>query len=162
MRFTNDTDMVYGYGDRRYHPFPYGGYSASDSLRNMSVAFRRNASPLATLSQLAAPGHAQLAFLTDPGMQYLDIRYSSLNYTVGSPAQGEIPVSEFVSIPNTTLYGRTVDFRQSRSMLRNIQIPHRFPADWTIHDCDVEVELCAQTTMPALNPATAAEWSINF
>jgi hypothetical protein len=159
---TNDTDMVYGYGDRRYHPFPYGGYSVSDQLLNVSVAFGRNASPLATLAQLAAPGHAQLAFLTDPGMQYLDIRYSSLNYTVGSPMQGEIPVSEFVSIPNTTLYDRTVGFRPSRGMLRNIQIGHRLPADWAVHDCGVEVELCAQTTMPALSPATAAEWIINF
>ena len=162
LAITNDTDMVYGFGDRRYHPFPYSGYSVPDSLRNMSVAFRRNAIPLATLSQLEAPGHAQLAFLTDPGVQYLDIRYASLNYSVGSPAQGEVPVFEFVSIPNTSLYGRTVDFRPSRGMLRNIQISHRLPANWTSYDCGVEVELCAQTTMPALSPATAAEWNISF
>ncbi len=162
VAITNDTDMVYGYADHRYHPFPYAGYGAPDTLRNMSVAFRPNGSPLATLSQLSAPGHSQLAFLTDPGMQYLDIRYSSLNYTVGSPSKGEIPVSEFVSIPNTTLYGRTVEFQRSRGMVRNIQIPHRLPADWMIHSCVAEGELCAQTTMPVLSPTTAVEWTINF
>ncbi len=154
--------MVYGYADHRYHAFPYAGYGASDTLRNMSVAFRRNASPLATLSQLLR--RVMLSWHSSPtpgcNIWMSDIPRSITRWEVHR--QGEVPVSEFVSIPNTTLYGRTVEFQQSRGMVRNIQIPHRFPSDWISHSCGVEAELCAQTTMPALSPTTAAEWTINF
>lgn len=162
LAVANVTDMVYDFGAHQYRPLPHSGYTQPDTLRGLSVAFTPGGAPLATLQQLAAPGHAQLAFLTDPGQQYLDIRYGSSNYTVNSPVQGSLPVSEFYSPPNSGVYGRTVEFTKSRGVYRNMFIFHRFPADLTVHDCTVEVELCAQTGMPSLNPSSAVEWTVSF
>jgi hypothetical protein len=138
------------------------GYTQSDPLSGLSVAFKPGASPLATLVHLAAPGHAQLAFLADRGDQYVDIRYSSSRYTVNSPLQGSLPVSEFYSPPSSSVYGRTVEFTSSRGVHRNMFVFHRLPADMTVRDCTIEVELCAQTGMPPFSASGAVEWTVNF
>jgi hypothetical protein len=103
-----------------------------------------------------------LSYLTDPGRQFLDIRYSSHRYTVGSPIRGTVPVSEFVGDPALATYGRSVVFSPSRGMYRNYFEYHRIPADFTTYDCRVEVELCTQSTMTPFTPASAVEWTINF
>jgi len=160
--FTNITDKAYDFGDHAFHSLPYRAFTSPDSIYGVSVAFRDGAAPLAQIAQLDAANHAQLAFLTDTGRQYLDIRYSSHRYTVGSPIRGTIPVSEFVANPALSTYGRNVAFTFSRGMYRNYFEYHRIPADFTTYDCRVEVELCAQSTMTPFTPASAVEWAINF
>ena len=160
--FTNVTDAIYDFADHTYHAIPYNGFTESDPVYGLSVKFKTGASPLANLNQLNPASHAQLAYLTDPGTQFIEYKYSSVRYTVGGPARGDIPVSEFVSPPGTSIYGRSVEFSLSRGMYRDYYGYHRLPADWTIYSCSVEVELCAQTTLSRFAPATAVEWTINF
>ncbi len=160
--FTNVTDKAYDFADHSFHALPYQAYAAPDSIYGISVAFKEGAAPLAQMAQLDAANHAQLAFLTDLGKQFLDIRYTSHRYTVGSPIRGEIPVSAFVGDPNTSTYGRSVVFTPSRGMYRDFFTFHRLPSDFTTYDCRVEVELCGQSTMTPFTPASAVEWTINF
>ncbi len=162
VAFTNITDKAYDFADHAFHALPYRSYTVPDSVYGITVAFREGANPIARIGQLNAPGHAQMAFLTDPGQQYLDIRYSSARYTVSSPLQGTIPVSEFVGAPDLWIYGRTVNFTRARGVFRDFDLAHRLPPDFTVHDCTVEVELCAQTTLTPFTPASAVQWVIGF
>jgi hypothetical protein len=162
VAFTNVTDKAYDFADHAFHALPYRIYTVPDSVYGITVAFREGANSIAQIGQLNAPGHAQMAFLADPGQQYLDIRYSSQRYTVSSPLQGTIPVSEFTGVPDLWTYGRTVNFTGARGVFRDFELSHRLPPDFTVHDCIAEPELCAQSTLTPFTPTSAVQWTISF
>jgi len=158
---TNITDMVYDFAGHRFVALPYLGYNAPDTIYGLKLTFAAGRPPAATIGQLTAPGHAQVGVLTDLGTQYIDIQYTSQRYTVPRIIHGDVPVSAFTAPPDIA-YHRTVEFEPSRGVFRNIYVYHRYPMDFTVYDCNVEPELCAETTMPPFLPASASEWTITF
>jgi len=163
IAYTNVSDYAYDYTTHSYHLLPYAGHDTSLIDFGVSVVLGDSVDPIATIVSMTAPQQAQLAYLTDIGLQWVRIRSISGNY---NPAWGlgvNNHIAEFIFNPGNGNYYRSVLFTPARGIPRDSMVFGTLPlnSEHPFAQCSDEPELCNQSTMPALTPATIVEWTIN-
>ena len=160
LALENATDYRYSTVTQTYAPS-----GSPVAFTNATVTLGAATKPLATLAEMRAPGHAQLAFLGDLAMTSVKIDVTAPQLSIGHPITVGLPGFEFyLPAGKGTTYTSNWQVGPVRGIYRRFIYGVSRAADYEVYLCspDFNPLACTEATLPPLTSANAVPWTVDF
>jgi len=160
LALENATDYRYSTATQTYAPS-----GSPVAFTNATVTLGAATKPLATLAEMRAPGHAQLAFLGDLAMTSVKIDVTAPQLSIGHPITVGLAGFEFhLPAGKGTTYTSNWPVGPVRGIYRRFIYGVSRAADYEVYLCspDFNPLACTEATLPPLTSANAVPWTVDF
>jgi len=160
LALENATDYRYSAASQTYAPS-----GSPVAFTNATVTLGSATKPLATLAEMRAPGHAQLALLGDLATIPAKIDLTAPQLSIGHPITIGMPGFEFYLPAGTgTTYAANWQVSPVRGVYRRFIYGVSRATGYEVFLCspDFSPPACSEATLPPLTSANAVPWTVDF